>query len=160
RGDFGWGAAAHAADVRAAAAERQVHVRVRHDLLPVGLRVVPASLPVPLHPWRERRRRAVERGALIPGPRAPQLTNVPPHTAECMSPLFNTLRPAPPSVAAMSHLSSAAEAMAAVARTITDDQLANKTPCTEYDVRALVNHLLFWGPSLAGAGRKESVPPT
>ncbi|MFF0835480.1 MULTISPECIES: TIGR03086 family metal-binding protein [unclassified Streptomyces] len=58
----------------------------------------------------------------------------------------------------MSHLSNAAEAMAAVARTIIDDQLANKTPCTEYDVRALVNHLLFWGPSLAGAGRKESVP--
>lgn len=25
-------------------------------------------------------------------------------------------------------------------------------------MRALVNHLLFWGPSLAGAGRKESVP--
>ncbi len=45
----------------------------------------------------------------------------------------------------MSYLSNAAEAMAAVARTITDDQLANKTPCTEYDVRALVNHLLFWG---------------
>jgi hypothetical protein len=58
----------------------------------------------------------------------------------------------------MSHLSNAAEAMAAVTRTITDDQLANKTPCAEYDVRALVNHLLFWGPSLAGAGRKESVP--
>ena len=49
----------------------------------------------------------------------------------------------------MSYLSNAAEAMAAVARTVTDDQLANKTPCTEYDVRALVNHLLFWGPSLA-----------
>ena len=59
----------------------------------------------------------------------------------------------------MSHLSSAAEAMAAVARTISDDQLASKTPCREYDVRALVNHLLFWGPALAGAGRKESVPP-
>ena len=58
----------------------------------------------------------------------------------------------------MSHLSDAADAMAAVTRTITDDQLANTTPCTEYDVRALVNHLLFWGPSLAGAGRKESVP--
>ncbi|MFB9832716.1 maleylpyruvate isomerase N-terminal domain-containing protein [Actinoallomurus acaciae] len=58
----------------------------------------------------------------------------------------------------MSHLFDAAEAMAAVARTITDDQLANKTPCAEYDVRALVDHLLFWGPSLAGAGRKESVP--
>jgi uncharacterized protein (TIGR03086 family) len=58
----------------------------------------------------------------------------------------------------MSHLSHAAEAMAAVARTITDDQLASRTPCAEYDVRALVNHLLFWGPSLAGAGRKEYVP--
>ncbi|MFC5183447.1 TIGR03086 family metal-binding protein [Actinomadura harenae] len=58
----------------------------------------------------------------------------------------------------MSHLTRAVEAMAAVARAITDDQLANKTPCTEYDVRALVNHLLFWGPSLAGAGHKESVP--
>ncbi len=58
----------------------------------------------------------------------------------------------------MSNLSNAAEAVAAVARTITDDQLTNKTPCAEYDVRALVNHLLFWGPSLAGAGRKESVP--
>ncbi|WP_436776623.1 TIGR03086 family metal-binding protein [Yinghuangia sp. YIM S09857] len=59
----------------------------------------------------------------------------------------------------MSHLSHAAEAMAAVVRTNTDDQLANKTPCAEYDVRGLVNHLLFWGPSLAGGGRKESVPP-
>ena len=58
----------------------------------------------------------------------------------------------------MSYISDAAEAMAAAARAITDDQLANKTPCTEYDVRALVNHLLFWGPSLAGAGRKQSVP--
>lgn len=58
----------------------------------------------------------------------------------------------------MSHISNVAGAMAAVARTITADQLADKTPCTEYDVRALVNHLLFWGPSLAGAGRKESVP--
>lgn len=48
--------------------------------------------------------------------------------------------------------------MAAVTRTITDDQLAQKTPCREYDVRALVNHLLFWGPSLAGGGRKMSVP--
>ncbi|MGW5353606.1 TIGR03086 family metal-binding protein [Streptomyces sp. NPDC004031] len=58
----------------------------------------------------------------------------------------------------MSHLSDAADAMASVARTLTDDQLGDKTPCTEYDVRALVNHLLFWGPSLAGGGRKEPVP--
>jgi uncharacterized protein (TIGR03086 family) len=59
----------------------------------------------------------------------------------------------------MSHLSKAVEAMAATVRTITPDQLANQTPCAEYDVRALVNHLLFWGPSLAAAGRKEIVPP-
>jgi uncharacterized protein (TIGR03086 family) len=59
----------------------------------------------------------------------------------------------------MSHVSNAAEAMAAIVRNISPDQLANKTPCTEYDVRALLNHLLFWGPSLAGAGRKESLAP-
>ncbi|MFT7836358.1 TIGR03086 family metal-binding protein [Saccharothrix sp. BKS2] len=39
------------------------------------------------------------------------------------------------------------------------DQLGAPTPCSEYDVRALVHHLLFWGPSLEGAARKESVPP-
>ncbi|TDV51925.1 TIGR03086 family metal-binding protein [Actinophytocola oryzae] len=59
----------------------------------------------------------------------------------------------------MSHLSNAAGAMAAVAETITADQLAERTPCTDYDVRGLVNHLLFWAPSLAAAGRKEIVPP-
>lgn len=50
--------------------------------------------------------------------------------------------------------------MAATVRAITPDQLANQTPCAEYDVRALVNHLLFWGPSLAAAGNKEIVPPS
>jgi uncharacterized protein (TIGR03086 family) len=59
----------------------------------------------------------------------------------------------------MSHLSKAAEAMAAIVHNIKPDQLADATPCAEYDVRALVNHLLFWGPSLAAAGRKEVVPP-
>ncbi|MGW4109340.1 TIGR03086 family metal-binding protein [Actinosynnema sp. NPDC004786] len=39
------------------------------------------------------------------------------------------------------------------------DQLDAPTPCTEFDVRKLVNHLLFWGPSLDGAARKETVPP-
>jgi uncharacterized protein (TIGR03086 family) len=59
----------------------------------------------------------------------------------------------------MSHLSTAAEAMASVVRAITPAQLTNPTPCTDFDVRALVNHLLFWGPSLEAAGRKEVVPP-
>lgn len=49
--------------------------------------------------------------------------------------------------------------MAATVRTISPDQLTNPTPCTEFDVRALVNHLLYWGPSLEASGRKEVVPP-
>src|SRR5579883_2298420 len=38
-------------------------------------------------------------------------------------------------------------------------QLRARTPCADYDVRGLMNHLLFWGRSLAGAAGKESVPP-
>lgn len=42
---------------------------------------------------------------------------------------------------------------------IKPDQLDAPTPCAEFDVRELVNHLLLWGPSLVGAAHKESVPP-
>lgn len=59
----------------------------------------------------------------------------------------------------MSNLSNAAESMATIVRNISADQLPAPTPCADYDVRALVNHLLFWGPSLEAAGRKEIVPP-
>lgn len=45
-----------------------------------------------------------------------------------------------------------------IVRNIKPDQLDAPTPCTEYDVRKLIHHLLFWGPSLEGAGRKETVP--
>jgi uncharacterized protein (TIGR03086 family) len=78
---------------------------------------------------------------------------------ECMSRFFNTAGRRSPSLAAMSHLSTAAAAMTEIVRGIEPDQLTNATPCTEYDVRALVNHLLFWGPSLEAAGRKEITPP-
>ena len=47
----------------------------------------------------------------------------------------------------------------AVLDDVRPDQLAAPTPCADYDVRRLLNHLLFWGPSLEGAARKESVPP-
>jgi uncharacterized protein (TIGR03086 family) len=47
----------------------------------------------------------------------------------------------------------------ATVRAIGADQLTAPTPCREYDVRALINHLLFWGPSLEGAGRKTAVAP-
>ncbi|WP_410637172.1 TIGR03086 family metal-binding protein [Amycolatopsis sp. lyj-346] len=36
--------------------------------------------------------------------------------------------------------------------------LAAPTPCAEYDVRALLNHLLYWGPRLVAAGRREDPP--
>ncbi len=53
----------------------------------------------------------------------------------------------------------AAASLIDIIRSIKPDQLGAPTPCAEYDVRRLVNHLLFWGPSLEGAAHKESVPP-
>ncbi|MGW6423762.1 TIGR03086 family metal-binding protein [Nocardia sp. NPDC055053] len=53
----------------------------------------------------------------------------------------------------------AAEPLSNLLHTITPDCLAAPTPCTEFDVRALLNHLLFWGPSLIGAARKEAIAP-
>lgn len=46
-----------------------------------------------------------------------------------------------------------------VVRHVEPVQLDAPTPCTEWDVRRLIQHLLFWGPSLEGAGRKVAVPP-
>jgi uncharacterized protein (TIGR03086 family) len=39
------------------------------------------------------------------------------------------------------------------------DSLDAPTPCAGWDVRALVNHLLHWGPSLAASARKELLEP-
>ncbi|WP_328604920.1 TIGR03086 family metal-binding protein [Amycolatopsis sp. NBC_00345] len=39
------------------------------------------------------------------------------------------------------------------------DDLAVPTPCSGYDARALLNHLLYWGPWLAAAGRREEYAP-
>ncbi|WIX81337.1 TIGR03086 family metal-binding protein [Amycolatopsis carbonis] len=38
--------------------------------------------------------------------------------------------------------------------------LTAPTPCTGYDVRGLLNHLLYWGPWLAAAGRRETYTAT
>ncbi|WP_447004562.1 TIGR03086 family metal-binding protein [Saccharothrix isguenensis] len=46
-----------------------------------------------------------------------------------------------------------------VVENIKPDQSDAQTPCERFDVRKLVNHLLFWGPSLAGAARKQQVAP-
>lgn len=38
-------------------------------------------------------------------------------------------------------------------------QLDAPTPCAEFTVRRLINHLLFWGPSLEAAGHKAFAAP-
>lgn len=57
------------------------------------------------------------------------------------------------------HVRVGHDQLSEIIHAIEPDQLKAKTPCAEYDVRTLLNHLLFWGPSLEGAGRKETVPP-
>ncbi len=44
-----------------------------------------------------------------------------------------------------------------VVRRIEPDQLAAPTPCGDWDVRTLVDHLLFWAPALEAAAGKEPV---
>ncbi|GGM08608.1 TIGR03086 family metal-binding protein [Dactylosporangium sucinum] len=46
-----------------------------------------------------------------------------------------------------------------LAADLTEADLAATTPCAGWDVRALTEHLLHWGPALEGAARKETVPP-
>jgi uncharacterized protein (TIGR03086 family) len=78
-----------------------------------------------------------------------------------MSPLFNTPAAATPTVIGMSREQLIDKAVATalpVVENIKPDQVGEPTPCTEFDVRKLVNHLLFWGPSLNAAARKEPVP--
>jgi uncharacterized protein (TIGR03086 family) len=56
-------------------------------------------------------------------------------------------------------MTMAAAPTVAIVGNIPTNQLDAPTPCTEYDVRKLINHLLFWGPSLEGAAGKKSVAP-
>ncbi len=53
----------------------------------------------------------------------------------------------------------AAGPMLAVVRDLSAKRLDAPTPCADYDVGRLINHLLFWGPSLQAAARKEAVAP-
>lgn len=53
----------------------------------------------------------------------------------------------------------AAAPIVALARGVEPAQLDAPTPCAEFTVRRLVNHLLFWGPSLESAAHKTFVPP-
>ncbi|ASR38354.1 TIGR03086 family protein [Prauserella marina] len=55
-------------------------------------------------------------------------------------------------------LRSAAAEFHRIVEGIRPDQLTAPTPCTDYDVKALCNHLLYWGPRLASAARKQPPP--
>lgn len=79
-----------------------------------------------------------------------------------MSRLFKTFPRARGFLTGMTDVRLVAPAAATLIEIVTGikpDQLDDPTPCAGYDVRRLVNHLLFWGPSLEGAARKETVPP-
>ena len=56
-------------------------------------------------------------------------------------------------------IASAAAPFTEACRAVSDEQLGAPTPCAEFTVRGLVNHLLFWGPSLLGGARKTAQPP-
>ncbi len=55
-------------------------------------------------------------------------------------------------------IATAAAEFAGILRGIGETDLAARTPCAEYDVRALLNHLLYWGPWLEAAGLKAAPP--
>lgn len=56
-------------------------------------------------------------------------------------------------------MATAAAAVVEVARNVAPDQLDQQTPCPDWDVRALVNHLMFWSAFRSElAARKQSAP--
>lgn len=65
----------------------------------------------------------------------------------------------PTALAPPALLTPAAAPLAQIVRDLRPEDLARPTPCGDYDVRGLVHHLLFWGPSLDAAARKEAAAP-
>ncbi|MFS0698757.1 TIGR03086 family metal-binding protein [Cellulomonas sp. 179-A 4D5 NHS] len=55
-------------------------------------------------------------------------------------------------------LARAAEPLLRLVPTVSADQLGGPTPCSAWDVRALVDHLLRWAPALEAAGRRTTAP--
>lgn len=57
-------------------------------------------------------------------------------------------------------MARAATSVVRVARDVKPDQLAAPTPCPDWDVRALVNHLVFWSAFRSElAARKQQADP-
>jgi len=56
-------------------------------------------------------------------------------------------------------MATAAAAVVEVARNVRPDQLDKPTPCPDWDVRTLVNHLVFWSAFRSElAARKQTAP--
>ncbi|WP_216213854.1 TIGR03086 family metal-binding protein [Amycolatopsis aidingensis] len=58
-----------------------------------------------------------------------------------------------------SAMSGAADAFRAVVPGVPAGRLAAPTPCAQYDLRGLLNHLLYWAPRLSAAARGLPAPP-
>lgn len=56
------------------------------------------------------------------------------------------------------HIPAAAAGFNRVVATTTKAQLDAPTPCADYDVRALLNHVLYWAPVLAAAANRAAPP--
>jgi uncharacterized protein (TIGR03086 family) len=65
----------------------------------------------------------------------------------------------PTDLVAASVLPAAVAPISALIRAVDPARLDAPTPCADYAVRDLLNHLLFWGPVLAAAGRRETALP-
>lgn len=64
-----------------------------------------------------------------------------------------------PAAAPADRLARALEATGALIAAIQNDQWSNATPCSEWNVRTLVNHLVFGNRMFAGILRGEPPPP-
>lgn len=57
-------------------------------------------------------------------------------------------------------MATAARAALDVARNVKADQLSLPTPCTDWDVRTLVNHLMFWSAFRSEVAARKQNPPS
>ncbi|MGA6165614.1 TIGR03086 family metal-binding protein [Amycolatopsis magusensis] len=55
-------------------------------------------------------------------------------------------------------LPRAADRFTGIVRAIEPADFGAPTPCADYDVRALLRHLLYWGPFLLAAARRTEAP--